>query len=113
MKFIIIFSCLLILVSCKPSKVFVSENQINTSLEVSDEPVEKQKGKVRESDDCPPMIETYEDGKLVILYPVNLADSLKHNGVKLLFTYTLSKAQHPLNCKLDKTVALDFVKQLD
>jgi hypothetical protein len=113
MKFLITFSFFLILTSCSSSKDVVSENQTNTNLEVSDELVEKQKGKVLESDNCPPMIETYEDGKLVILYPVNLADSLKHNGVKLLFTYTLSKAQHPLNCKLDKTVALDFVKQLD
>ena len=111
MKFLVIFSCLLILASCRPSKVVVPENQINTSVEMIEKPLEKQKGKVRESDNCPPMIETYEDGKLVILYPVNLADSLKHHGYKLYFTYTLSKAKQPLNCELDRTVALDFVQR--
>ena len=113
MRFLITFSCFLILSSCSSSKDVVVDNENTTGIENTDKPAEKQKGKVRESDNCPPMIETYEDGKLVILYPVNLDDSLKHNGVKLLFTYTLSKAKQPVNCQLDKTVALDFVKKID
>lgn len=110
MKFQVIFSGLILLAACTTPKEVVVEEQKEVVVEQVSE-VELV-GKVRTSDTCPLYLETYEDGKLVTMYPVNLEENLKNNGVKISFTYTLSRAKQPENCRVDKVVALDNVKQM-
>lgn len=111
MKFQVLFSSFILVAACTtPKEVVVVEEQKEVIVEHANE-VELV-GKVRTSDTCPLYLETYEDGKLVTMYPVNLEDHLKQNGVKISFTYILSRAKQPENCRVDKVVALENVKQL-
>lgn len=71
-------------------------------------------GKVRigERDGCPFYLETYEDGRSLTMYPVNLDDKFKIEGVKIKFDYTPSRAMQPENCSVDKVVSLNNVTPL-
>ena len=62
---------------------------------------------------CPALIETTEDGQLVKLYPVNLDEAFKVNGLKIFFTYTPSKAPQPESCTLiNKVVSVENVSKV-
>lgn len=71
-------------------------------------------GKVRmgQKEECPYFLETYENGKSITMYPVNLDDTYKIEGVKIKFDYTPSRAMQPENCSVDKVVSLNNVTQL-
>jgi hypothetical protein len=110
MKLQLIFSCLVIATACSTSKEVVVEEKKEVIVEQAE--VTDLVGKVRTSEECELYLETYEGGKLVTMYPVNLDDNLKQNGVKISFTYILSKAKQPENCRVDKVVVLENVKQM-
>jgi len=62
---------------------------------------------------CPALIEITEDGQMVKLYPVNLEESFKVDGLKIFFTYIPSKAQQPESCTLiNKVVAVENVSKV-
>lgn len=62
---------------------------------------------------CPVLIEITEDGQMVKLYPVNLDESFKVDGMKIFFTYTPSRAQQPESCTLiNKVVSLENVSKV-
>jgi hypothetical protein len=62
---------------------------------------------------CPALIETTEDGQLVKLYPVNLDEAFKVNGLKIFFNYTPSKAPQPESCTLiNKVVSVENVSKV-
>ncbi|NBU91277.1 MAG: hypothetical protein EBS17_00395 [Flavobacteriia bacterium] len=43
------------------------------------------------------------------IYPVNLKDGMKKKGLKVEFTYTLSRAMNPVGCTADAVVQLDTI----
>jgi hypothetical protein len=58
-------------------------------------------GKVRvssEGEGCPLYIEAYRNGEMFLLYPLNLIEKYRIDGLKIKFTYTESKAPLPDNC---------------
>ncbi len=64
---------------------------------------------VAASDICPVLIDAQVGEKVVKMYPVNLDEKFQKAGMKLKFSYTLSRAQQPENCDLDMVVVLSDV----
>jgi len=56
--------------------------------------------------ECPVVISTKENGADKRYYPVNIADSLKVDGRKIIFTFSPSRAPQPAGCDVDMTIAL-------
>jgi len=44
------------------------------------------------------------------IYPLNLKDGMKKKGLKVKFTYTLSKAMNPEGCTADAVVQLESIE---
>lgn len=114
MRFILIFAISAIIFACNTAK----ETPINPEKEVEivEEKVEELKkpeiiiGKVRvskEGEGCPVLIEAYRNGEMFILYPLNLIERYKLDGMKIKFTYTPSKAPLPANCQADVVGVLE------
>ena len=61
---------------------------------------------------CPLYLDVNENGEAITMYPVNLDEKYKKDGIRLEFTYTPSRAMQPENCNVTKVVALDNVTQL-
>lgn len=114
MKFILIFPILAVAFSCSTAK----ETPLNPEQEVKivEEKIEEVKepeiivGKVRvskEGEGCPLLIEAFRNGEMFILYPINLIEKYKVDGLKIKFTYTESKALLPDNCQADVVGVLE------
>jgi len=43
------------------------------------------------------------------VYPINLKDGMKKKGLKVKFSYTLSRAMNPSGCTADAVVQLDTI----
>ena len=56
--------------------------------------------------ECPVVISTKENGANKRYYPANIADSLKVDGKKVIFTFAPSRAPQPAGCDVDMTIAL-------
>lgn len=71
-------------------------------------------GTVHLSDDaCPVYIEAkMNNGKMASMYPVDLEDKYKVEGMQIRFTYTLSKVAQPEGCNAETTVTLQDVTRL-
>jgi hypothetical protein len=62
---------------------------------------------------CPILIETIIGGETLRLYPVNLDDAFKTDGIRIYFHYTTSRAMQPVGCALiDRVVAVENVEQI-
>jgi hypothetical protein len=61
---------------------------------------------------CYCYLEVNENGSLLKMYPVNLDEKYKKEGVRLKFTYNVSRAMQPENCFVDKVVAVNDVSEL-
>jgi hypothetical protein len=61
---------------------------------------------------CPLYLDANENGEAITMYPVNLDEKYKKDGIRIKFTYTPSRAMQPENCDVTKVVALDSVIQL-
>jgi hypothetical protein len=65
---------------------------------------------------CPIFISISEElnpGKAIDfqkIYPVNLKDGMKKKGLKVKFSYTLSKAMNPEGCTADAVVQLESIE---
>lgn len=79
----------------------------------SEEGQPKLTGKVLLNEKCPFFIETFENGQMVRMYPVNLADEFKKQGCKIRFTYLPSRAMQPSECQVDKVVVVENVERLN
>ena len=44
------------------------------------------------------------------VYPINLKDGMKKKGLKVKFTYTLSKAMQPEGCNVDAVIQLNSIE---
>lgn len=64
---------------------------------------------VAASESCPVLIDAQVGEKIVKMYPVNLDEKFQKAGMKLKFSYTLSRAQQPENCDVDAVVVLSDV----
>jgi hypothetical protein len=78
----------------------------------TEEGLPKLTGKVMLNEKCPFFIETFENGQMVRMYPVNLADEFKKHGSKIRFTYIPSRAMQPNECMVEKVVVVDNVELL-
>ncbi|MFN5147856.1 MAG: hypothetical protein ACK5EK_02515 [Flavobacteriia bacterium] len=61
---------------------------------------------------CPLYLDANENGEAITMYPVNLDDKFKKDGIRLKFSYTPSRAMQPEDCNVTKVVALENVTQL-
>ncbi len=59
--------------------------------------------------ECPLYIEAREKDKTINLYPMNLDEKYKKEGMKLKFEYAISKGAMPANCNADLVVSLTDV----
>jgi len=65
---------------------------------------------------CPLFINISEElnpGKAIDfhkIYPLNLKDGMKKKGLKVKFSYTLSKAMNPEGCTADAVVQLESIE---
>ena len=106
MKTLILFSVLICSISCSSQKEIV-ENGTKKS-----ETVQIVKGTVHLSGEgCPFYITAKVDGQLMKLYPFNLEDSFKIDGLKIKFSYNLSRAMQPENCQVDKVISVENVSK--
>ena len=97
------------IVSCKTCKNSDLPIEVSPEVDYSDSTIV---GKVFVGEACPLYIEAYEGENRVILYPVNLDESLQFTGAFIRFQYTLSRAKQPSTCAVDKVVSLENVEQL-
>ena len=106
MKKLILFSVLIFSISCSSQKEIVENGTKNS------ETVQVIKGTVHVSNEgCPLYITAKIDGQLMKLYPVNLEKSYKIDGLKIKFSYNLSRAMQPENCQVDKVVSVENVSK--
>ena len=59
--------------------------------------------------ECPLYIEAKLVDKSVNMYPMNLEEKYKREGMKIKFDYELSRGPQPENCELDMVVSLSDV----
>lgn len=94
--------------SCCAQKEVLKDENIDTNPTTEESTIS---GKVYiSSEGCPFYIIAIEEGKEVKMYPVNLEESFKKNGIKIKFSYNLSRAMQPSNCQVDKVVSVSNVK---
>ena len=62
------------------------------------------------SDVCPFIIKTKTySGKNITMYPINLDDKFKKDGISIRFTYAVSRAMQPKNCNCNQVVSVSDV----
>ena len=59
--------------------------------------------------ECPIYIETKLKDSTVNMYPMNLEEKYKRDGMKLKFDYALSRGAQPVNCDVDMVVSMSDV----
>jgi hypothetical protein len=63
---------------------------------------------------CPVLIETEINGETMRLYPVNLDEEYKKDGLRISFTFAPSRAMQPEGCTLiDRVVSIENVLKID
>jgi len=87
-------------VSCRTAK----------NAPVSDDP-SIQKGMVYISKECGVIITITENDQELKLYPVNLEDQFKKDGLLITFNSYPSRAMQPAGCIVDRVVSVDKVKK--
>ncbi|MFM7388226.1 MAG: hypothetical protein ACKO5L_08715 [Bacteroidota bacterium] len=109
MKYIPFLWLSLLLFNCKTSKTQMQENEVSTS--------ENFVGIVHVAEGgCPFYIEiseTLNPGKTLDfgkVYPLNLKDGMKKKGLKVSFSYSVSKAMNPEGCTADAVVVLEQIE---
>ncbi|MEY3236071.1 MAG: hypothetical protein RI883_172 [Bacteroidota bacterium] len=106
MKTAFLVSILFFSISCSTQKEII-ENGISAS-----ETVDIVKGTVHmDEKGCPIYIISKIDGASFKMYPVNLEDQFKIDGLKIKFSYNLSRAMQPENCQVDKVVSVENVSK--
>ena len=93
--------------ACSSAKeVIIDQQQEETAVDG------KISGVIRISNNgCSPIIEATENGELVKMYPVNLDESYKSDGLKIRFTYIPSRAMQPDACTFQlKVISIENVE---
>lgn len=110
---IVIAFALLGMVSCKTEEEAVTttiEEQVEKPAELTNRLV----GIVHISEEgCPVEIEAkMNSGEMMALYPIDLEDKYKVEGMRIRFTYAASKAPQPAGCSAKMTISLSDVTRL-
>lgn len=132
MKLFIATLTALSLASCGSQKAVTGSKEVEKSVEVVETAAEDIQENVEEmdttasqtrigdnyrivgvihvnDDPCGAYIEAQEKDGMVKMYPVNLEDKYKKDGLRVKFDYTLSRAMQPAGCSVDKVIAVrDF-----
>ncbi|MFT5822791.1 MAG: hypothetical protein ACI8ZM_004048 [Crocinitomix sp.] len=114
MKSIIVLSVLFLATACGNQKETMQEKEaIEQEIEPVTEVVNENYrvvGIVHISEtDCPIYIETKLKDSTVNMYPMNLEEKYKRDGMKLKFDYALSRGAQPENCDIDMVVSMSDV----
>jgi hypothetical protein len=114
MKRIMVISILLFSLGCANRKERIQEMEAHEgqTTEVVDNATVPERilgTVVAASESCPVLIDAQVAEKVVKMYPVNLDEKFQKAGMKLKFSYTLSRAQQPENCDIDAVVVLSDV----
>jgi hypothetical protein len=116
MKYIIIVCSLVFVLSCANRKEKVNENESNKELlnktedTIASPESNRLVGIVHVSEtECPLYIEAKLTDRSVNMYPINLDDKFKYEGMKIKFTYELSREADPENCDVEMVVSLSEV----
>lgn len=112
MKILFLALTLVLVTSCGTQKEVVQSNDGNANVEqiTNDGMIV---GIVRVNPrGCPLYIDATENGEALTMYPVNLDEKYKKDGIRIQFSYTPSRAMQPEDCNVTKVVALDNVTQL-
>jgi hypothetical protein len=115
MKSILLLSVLFLAAACGNRKETMQE--IDSVEEEIEEAVEEAQENYRvigivhiDEPDCPIYLETKLKDKTVMMYPMNLEEKYKNEGMKLKFDYALSRGQQPENCDIiDMVVSMSDV----
>lgn len=100
MKYVLVLLVSFGLFSCNTTKAVKEYDQVEETANDG-----KLLGVIRISGKgCSPIIEATENGELIKMYPVNLDESLKTDGLKIKFNYLPSKAMQPENCVIQLRV---------
>lgn len=94
MKIVIMFFALFL---------FACGTQKNSKLESN-----QSRGIVELSEHCT-IIHSEIEGKPITMYPVNIEDKFKKEGLKIQFDFALSRAAQPTNCIVDRVVSVSNV----
>lgn len=108
MKICITLLMALSLMSCKVTK--------KTNTQAMNEPSNQLIGIIHVNENqCPVYIEIPVDLNpginvpYLTVYPINIKDGMKKKGLKVQFTYTVSKAMSPEGCSADAVIQLDQI----
>lgn len=106
MKYLGIIALSVIFTSCKiGAEIVDAEDQVEESAETVEDL--KVVGLVHISETgCPFFIEALTEDGTLKMYPINLDDKFKVNGLKLKFEYHVVKASQPAECDTDIAVEL-------
>jgi hypothetical protein len=100
MKKLFFFFLLLIVVSCKTAENADSAKDSHI-----------QRGIVHISNECGVIITIFDNNQEIMLFPVNLGDQYKKEGMMISFNSHPSRAVQPSGCIVDRVVSLDNVKK--
>ena len=89
------------LISCKSLK---NAEGISSGTTLKD-------GVIHISKECGVVITIKENGSELKLYPVNLSDEFKKEGLHISFSSLPSRAMQPAGCSVDRVVSVDKVKK--
>lgn len=101
-KFTYIFAGFLF-ISCASSKKASQELDSIKGIQI---------GVVHLESACGAIISTQIDGVEMRLYPVNLGNDFKKEGIKISFQSIPSRAMQPENCKVDRVVCVENVEKI-
>lgn len=99
---------MMLLFSCSTSRK-VSINH----LEVTPLDPSKTLGKVIKDDSCGFILEVLGSGDSMYFLPLNLPAHFEKQGIKIQFTYVLSRAKQPSGCRVNKVVSLENIEPVN
>ena len=116
MKYITIVCSLVFVLSCANRKEKVNEIESHEELlskaedTITSPESNRLVGIVHVSEtECPLYIEAKLTDRSVKMYPMNLDDKFKNEGMKIKLTYEHSRGAHPENCDVEMVVSLSEV----
>lgn len=110
MKVFLAMTLAVFLMSCKSTKE-VTDNGNPPIEETPKEQVDPRVvGYVKlQNQGCDVLLEVDLKGEKTLMYPVNLEDKFKKEGLKLMFQYLPSKKAIPLDCKANICIVMSDV----
>lgn len=97
-----------LLFSCSSTRKARVEFSEMTKLDPS-----KTLGKVIKTDSCGFVLEVLGSGESMYILPLNLPAQFEKQGIKIQFTYVLSRAKQPSGCLVNKVVTLENIEKVN